>query len=105
MKILSCRELLKYVCSQTGKYGLYISFDPDEDIFEIMKAAPYIKLDAFEIRLNGEGTFLFDSKEEMMNCFNQTVGDDGPTEFNPYDGPARVYACTYHPNGDGMENS
>lgn len=37
--------------------------------------------------------------KEMRELFQRTVGDDGPTPLNTYDGPVRVYACACSPSG------
>jgi hypothetical protein len=43
---------------------------------------------------------LFDTEEELLYAYNRTVGDDGPTKLNPYNGPARVYARTCDQDGN-----
>lgn len=37
---------------------------------------------------------FFDTEAELDDAFDLTVGDDGPTPSNRYDGEARVYALT-----------
>ena len=90
---------------------LYISFiippvsEWDEWLGELRQAAPYL-FDGWvfkypQILSDGNGYLVCESKEEMEKLYNLTVGDDGPTTTNPYDGPVRVYALT----SDGNENT
>jgi len=101
--------ILTYVCRSSGKWGLYISFDPSLPTEEIAKAAPYLGEesdldigDRLTILGEGQGTLLFDTYAEMRRHFNMTVGDDGPTSTNSYDGEARVYALTCSPT-EGLQ--
>jgi len=101
--------ILVYVCKATGKWGLYISFDACLANEEIVKAAPYLGdesdldiVDRLTILGNGYGTLLFDTSAKMRRYFDMTVGDDGPTKDNPYDGKARVYALTCSPT-EGLQ--
>jgi hypothetical protein len=41
----------------------------------------------------------------MLKAFWSVVGDDGPTKTNPYNGPVRVFACTYDPDGITMNEN
>ena len=100
MKFYTHTDIFTELCRLNGKWGLYISFLDDDDLDEVIKAAPY--LDYFEhgqILLEGSAIILCDTEEEMMNLYHQTVGDDGPTELNPYEGPVTVYALTCNPEG------
>jgi len=63
-------------------------------------SAPWISQAIFE----GQG-FYVGSEREVQDLYNQTVGDDGPTELNPYDGPVRVYALTFAPDGRTMNEN
>ena len=93
-------EAFQALCKATKKWGLYVSRQGDIEIEEDEKAVPYLSLDAHaQILLDGCGIILCDTEEEMETLYNQTVGDDGPTEANSYDGPARWYALTCDPNG------
>jgi hypothetical protein len=42
---------------------------------------------------------------EWDNVFDQVIGDNGPTNLNHYEGPARVYALVIGPNGMETENT
>jgi len=70
---------------------------------EILKAAPYLDCDDndhMQALSDGMAILVFDSEEEMEDHYQQTVGDDGPTEKNPYNGPGRVYALTCTASGE-----
>ena len=43
---------------------------------------------------------ICDDEAEMYRLFNMTVGDDGPTATNLYEGPANVFACTCNAAGE-----
>jgi len=117
MRLFTGPELLEVACKASNKFGMYINVPtnylmeqfPGMNIFqEIAKAAPYLIEDAdhpntFQIIADGEGYLLFDTEEEMNQHFWQTVGDDGPTETNPYNGPVRIYALTCNNDGQ-LEN-
>lgn len=111
--ILDQWNVLYELCRATGKFGLMIQFTLegltyDEAYDEILKATGDLLRTGMEdepdyqILGDGLGYFLFDTKEEMERAYNQVVGDDGPTELNPYDGPARVYAGTVDNHGRGL---
>lgn len=96
-----CGDILRTLCAARGQWGMFIS-SGHENLGEICKAAPYLSADqAFELSSAGTGDacLFFDSEEECERAFWSTVGDDGPTKTNPYNGPARVFACTCGPDG------
>ncbi|TEU00623.1 MAG: hypothetical protein E3J23_01960 [Candidatus Stahlbacteria bacterium] len=103
MKILNKTEVLQQLCKTNKKYGMYISFSEDEDWAEIEKAAPYLTKDCDQILVDCEAWLLFDNGEEMHKYYDQTVGGDGPTKLNNYNGLAVVYALTCNPHGQ-LEN-
>jgi len=103
MEILHKTTVLTQLCKEAKKYGIYISFLETEDWTEVTKAAPYLTKNCDQVLVDGEAWILFDTAKEMHNCYDQTVGDDGPTELNNYDGPARVYALTCNLHGQ-LEN-
>lgn len=100
-------QALQALCKATQKWGMFINISYekcDNPWGEVIKAAPYLhqkgKDPEFQIIGDGYGYLLFDSEEEMHTYYNQTVGDDGPTETNPYSNDlARVYALTCAPDG------
>ena len=92
-------KILSQLCKTTGKWGLFISFDPEQPWDEIKQAAPYLAVAENQgILLEGFCYFL-DSEEEINYAFLQTVGDDGPTDLNIYKGEAKVYALTCDSKG------
>lgn len=110
MQILdSVSDILSYICKGSGKWGIYVSGlntsykSYESDVKEILKAAPWIndidKADQYNLLYDGQVYLLFDTQAEMDNIYQQTVGDDGPTEKNPYNGPWRVYCLTCNPDG------
>jgi hypothetical protein len=106
MKILDRMKMLSMVCVLAEKYGMYISFEEHGNLAEVIEAAPY--LDSYEdhqIFIDGHGWILFDSEEEMLDCYDKTVGDDGPALLNPYNGKVRVYAVTCSPKGELMNEN
>ena len=101
MKILTNIEMLSALCKARKKFGMYINFYEDQSWSETKKAAPYLDfLTNHQIFLDGQAWLLFDSEEEMLIYYNQTVGNDGPTILNKYKGKASVYALTCSPTGE-----
>lgn len=98
--------ILSALCKVNGKWGMYASLStPGEDEAEVTLAAPWLASDPmlwFHLRVEGCVYLFFDTREEMVAVYEQTVGDDGPKGTNTYDGPARVYATTCDPNGNGI---
>lgn len=116
-------DFFPMVCQHLNKWGLSISFDWDteEDLEELYKAAPYLdirkerdvikqiteetkpRLDFYakisHIIHNGKGYLFFDTEDEMDYFYSLTVGKDGPTPLNDYNGGFRVYAYTCNPKG------
>lgn len=100
-------EVLRRLCQAENKAGLFLSFEWAKGSPEdILLAAPYLKRrDCIQILADGVGYILGDP-EEIAALYDQTVGDDGPTQQNLYNGPACVYALTMTPDGrPGMENT
>ena len=100
MKILEKTEVFKLLCKLSKKFGMYIMFGEDEDWGEVIKAAPYLTLDNYQTLMEGRAIILFDNEEEMLDCYEKTVGDDGPTKKNQYVGKVRVYAVTCSSEGE-----
>lgn len=104
-------NLLKAYCKSSGLWGLYVSFhlQPEGPMTaeEIMKACPLLD---FWGR-NGQAFiddcwyFLYKTEEEMNEAYYHVVGDDGPTKYNAYDGPARVYALTIGKDGQPLNEN
>ena len=97
-------ELAKAYCKQMRVWGLYISTSGED--WEVTQAAPYLHdIDDMQLICDGAGFLTFHTEEEMLHVYDQTVGDDGPTELNPYDGSTRVYALTISPNGVALNEN
>ncbi len=112
--ILTAHDIFRELCKQRQQWGLYfsISFIPGEpgceDITwdEVHKAAPYLSVRDTDIQVLADGCgYVFGTEAEVQQLYDLTVGDDGPTKLNPYNGPARVYALTCGPNGDFMNEN
>lgn len=92
-------QVLMTLCKAEGAWGLLLSTcsaTPDD----VKAAAPYLSDEqAGQLWHEGTAFLLFDTEAEMEAAYWQTVGDDGPTKTNPYDGPGRVYALTCRPDG------
>jgi hypothetical protein len=100
-EIMDATELFQHTCYVKHKWGLWISYYiGDIENGELFKACPFLNM---ELVSKGSPedllTFFFDTEEEMLSYYYQVVGDDGPTEFNTYNGTARVYALTCDNNG------
>lgn len=102
--------ILSILCRARKKWGMLADglltkhYQEEADLIEIRKAAPWIsELPEYEIMLaicEGYVYLFFDTEEEMKNVYNRTVGDDGSTDLNHYNGPWRVYAITCDPDGN-----
>jgi hypothetical protein len=104
-------QTISALCKKTGKWGMYVCLGhkpgefPD-NIDEYIGAAPYLKYPANEtVLVNGFGYFLFDHRDDLDYAFDVTVGDNGPTMWNDYDGPASVYALTCGPDGVELDEN
>lgn len=113
MQVLDQRETFQRLCKETGKWGLWLSLpnwmvnDPDypnitwNNYFdELVKAVPFLNLlDHAQSIVDEKVCILCEDEEECEDLFWQVVGEDGPTKSNPYNGPIKVYALTYNPDG------
>lgn len=102
-------DTLRALCKSRKCWGMYVSFkhqwhgtSPYSLLpKELQKAMPYFDFKEHrQIFIDGKGYFLFDTEEKCTETFKSTVGDDGPTETNPYNGPVKVYAITCSPDGE-----
>ena len=105
-------QILEILCGNSGKCGMYCSVSLPDGFEEgiaprdLLEAAPWLETVETEqgpghhvLWFSGEFYIFFDSEEEMYKCFNATVGDDGPTKSNPYEGQIRIYALTCGADG------
>jgi hypothetical protein len=104
MKIYNTIGLMQEYARIAGKFCMYISWVGQNDSVEIVKAAPY--MDADELCVSSRALLVFDTEKEMYSHYDMTVGDNGPTNYNSYNGTARVYAVTCNNKGElGTENT
>ena len=100
MEILDKTKVLIKLCELSKKFGMYISFAEDQIWADVCEAALYLNMCKHtQVLMDGHAWILFDSEDEMLDCYERTVGDDGPTDLNPYNGATRVYALTCSPTG------
>jgi hypothetical protein len=101
-----------------NKFCLYLSISSGVDwddscnfkkaFRQLRRAAPYLTKEQGIDMLMNHGWILIvcSSEKEMNKKFWQTVGDDGPTKSNPYNGKTRIYAVTIDPTlGATNENT
>ena len=106
MKKLSHWRFTELFCKLTNKWCVYVAFCDCYEWKEIIKAAPYLSIDDdYQIIGDCEGWIVCENEEEAYKIFNQTVGDDGPTELNKYNGNVRIYAHVCGPKGIETENT
>lgn len=108
MEILDTHEVFRRLCKAEHRWGVLIEFSDDWE--EVQKAAPYLKFiesnpEIVQVLLDGQGILLIETEEEANKIYEQTVGDDGPTELNPYQGKCRVYALLCNPNGEFLNEN
>lgn len=103
MIVLDRHEAFAELCRATGKWGVWVHFGSLEGVVaigETLKAAPYLNIEEHgQLLSDGGGVILCEGEAECRRIFGMTVGDDGPTALNPYNGPFRVYALTCDPSG------
>jgi hypothetical protein len=107
MEILDYHTAAAQLAKLLNKWIIAISLNDDFIPYEeYIKAAPYLASDeACQVVADGNGIIICDSEEECEKLFDLTVGDDGPTKSNSYNGPARVYALTISPNGEFVDEN
>lgn len=104
-------EILPILCKARGKWGMFCLWSGEVDasvantiadaISEIRQAAPWLSHEAATaLWVDDERYFFFATEQAMCAAYAATVGDDGPTPTNPYDGPIRIYALTCSPVGE-----
>lgn len=102
ISIMDSHEILQQICFWKRKHGLYLSFNSIGTITpeELNKAAPWLSWDVcLKLWAQQELFLFFDTLTERDEAYQKTIGDDGPTTLNPYNGPARIYALTCSPQG------
>ena len=96
---LDINELFSSYCKASKQFGILISFSYNADWDEISKACPLITKDDYQILNDCIGFFIFQTEQEMEKAYEHIVGDDGPTEYNKYNGSVQVYALTCDDKG------
>ena len=97
MRKLDLTGILEELTRATNQWGMLLSLEPyTEEITyqEVNKAVPFLNMDDDAQAFADGYCIILGTQGEIENAYDQTVGDDGPTELNRYDGPARVYALT-----------
>ena len=106
--VLTVTQLMQLVAKTIDKPCIFLSFqfmNEDAGIDEMIKAAPYLNWDNHvQHIMYVVAVIICEDYDEMQRLYWMTVGDDGPTKTNKYDGKkARVYALTCNAQG-GLEN-
>ena len=100
--------VLQELCRLRGAWGLYLSHVPSAGIgpYELARAVPFLdEAEASSLWHNDRAWLFFPDEAGLLDAFRQVVGDDGPTDLNDYDGPARVYALTCSPASDLLDEN
>lgn len=101
MRILNEMEVLQELAKALNKPCMYISNLDNPNWKEVERAAPYLKFSLHgQCFIENHAILIFDDETEMETVYKLTVGDDGPTELNRYNGDVRVYAITCSANGE-----
>lgn len=104
-KVLDTEEAAKMLAKSLNKPVLYLYqdyYDTYEEFIEVRKACPL--LDEVEV-LYGRAMIVCESIQEMVKLFLHVVGNDGPTKYNEYKGPARVYATCISSEGEALDEN
>lgn len=110
MKVYSQVKLACAFAKARKKPVLFLAFHPDhpEFINDWAKAVPYLSIDdneTMQALFDGYAIIECDSDKERDKLYELTVGDDGPTMFNKYNGPVRVYALTIDRTGQTLNEN
>lgn len=100
-QVLDVHQMASEACRLHKQWGLYVSGSMEDlDGCGRVNAAPYLSFhDHTQVALDGQGLLLCETEDECWRLYVLTVGDDGPTATNPYDGEDRVYAMVINPEG------
>jgi len=106
MQKLTVIEAMQLLAKAINKPCMYINFDDNyPNLMEISRAAPYLDptnpdSNDTQILFDSNAILVFDNEQQMETAFNSTVGQDGPTRLNSYNGTAKVYALTCNAAGE-----
>lgn len=95
MTEVTVRDLFAAYCKLHGRWGLLLSFEPAECEVgdrELVAACPVYASLGVDAKCDGRAFLFFETERQARLEYSRTVGDDGPTPNNPYNGPAKVYA-------------
>ena len=108
MKYNDVYEIIEQLSVFSNKFYIYISICSEyiydicnskklDPVSELKKAIPFLTISqAFNFYFKECKVLEFETEEDMLNCYDQIVGDDGPTKLNSYNGPVKVYALTIY---------
>jgi hypothetical protein len=120
MNILSRTKLIAQFAKLSNKWIVYLSWggyylSDRFDYQELLKAAPYLNTDLMQDEqakeeiesaiiwsTDNNAILTCETEEEAFYYFDRTVGDDGPTKFNNYQGRANIYAEIIDNNGNSI---
>jgi len=107
IKLQDSSDILSDICSSKKLWGIYASHCFfEEPHTEINKAIPFLsEKEAIDFWHKGFIYMLFDTWAEMDYYYKSIVGDDGPTETNPYNGIVKVYALSCDKCGQLMNEN
>lgn len=107
MDVIDHWTLFEQFLQCSKKYGVLLSCSSDNPLpEEVEKAAPGLSRTEYILLASGDKMYaIFDTYHEANAFFWKVVGDDGPTQNNPYNGPVRVFACMGGPEGIITENT
>lgn len=109
MRTLDSHSLAQAFARKAHKPVLVLGFPSDILNFdEIKKAAPYLNQsdhNTMQGILDGQLFIVCNSYKEMETLYDLTVGDDGPTAVNKYNGKCRIYALTISSTGEFLNEN
>lgn len=79
--------------SESYQWGIYLCWDTDAPIGELIKAAPCLAMNKADDLLEGQLVLFCANEEKAREVYMNIVGEDGPKGNNTYNGPVKVYAC------------
>lgn len=106
MIVLGATATAKELAKALGKPVLYIYFGLDFEMEEIIKAAPYLSLrEHGQAIIEGSAVIVCETAQERDLLYYQTVGEDGPTKLNSYNGPCKIFALTISEKGEFLHEN
>ncbi len=95
-------RILEALCKSHKKWGMsYHVNTPEPSREDFLASAAWVKNLSEDEQLYawfyGGGYVLFDTEEELLSAYNQTLGDDN--KGDPREEKCSIYALTCDPNG------